>query len=242
VPGVVRRPALVLLDLDDTILDDTGAAERCWRDAISGVLGTHDAATRDHVYTLITTTRRWYWQDPQRHAAGRADMLAARRGICRAALSDAGYPTIVSDAIADAHHALRDERITLLPGALGSLETLAAAGIPLGLVTNGAAAAQRAKVTRFRLEQYFSYVGIEGEAGVGKPDREAYHRPLRTAGVVADDAWMCGDNYYYDVLGAQRAGLRGVWINRDGTPPPASDPPPFRVVTAFRDVPALLGL
>jgi putative hydrolase of the HAD superfamily len=102
----------------------------------------------------------------------------------------------------------------LYPGAVELLDELASAGYTLGVITNGEAALQRAKLERFNLIGYFTYVGIEGETGVGKPDVEAYWRAIRSLGCGPADAWMVGDNLEWDVLGPQRLGLRTVWIDR----------------------------
>ncbi len=48
----------------------------------------------------------------------------------------------------------------------------------LGLVTNGAAAAQRAKIERFELARFFDVIVVEGEAGFGKPDPRVFERAL----------------------------------------------------------------
>jgi putative hydrolase of the HAD superfamily len=82
------------------------------------------------------------------------------------------------------------------------------------MITNGDSHGQRRKIERFDLAKHFAYIGIEGEAGVGKPHPEAYRRALRAVGCAPGDAWMVGDNLDWDVIGAQQLGLRVVWIDR----------------------------
>jgi putative hydrolase of the HAD superfamily len=82
------------------------------------------------------------------------------------------------------------------------------------MVTNGASDAQREKIDRFELAPLFDAVLVEGEFGAGKPDPAVYAEALRLVDVAAEQAAMVGDNLVWDVLGAQRCGMQGIWIDR----------------------------
>jgi putative hydrolase of the HAD superfamily len=86
--------------------------------------------------------------------------------------------------------------------------------VPLGLVTNGDARLQRDKIARHDLQRFFDVVVIEGEFGCGKPDQRVFRHALQTLGVAAPGAWMVGDRLDWDVEGAQKIGLGGIWIDR----------------------------
>lgn len=141
--------------------------------------------------------------------------MAATRAIVGEALDGLGASNeALAAPLAARYRALRDDALVLYPGAVELLDELTSVGHTLGVITNGEAALQRAKLERFNLLGYFAYVGIEGETGVGKPDVEAYWRALRSLGCDPADAWMIGDNLEWDVLGPQSVGLRTVWIDR----------------------------
>jgi putative hydrolase of the HAD superfamily len=107
----------------------------------------------------------------------------------------------------------------------------------LGLVTNGSAAHQRFKIERFGLAPYFDYIGIEGEAGIGKPVAEAFTRALEALGATADAALMAGDNLRFDVAGAQAVGIHAVWVDRYCRGLPADiDVVPDQIVTAISEL------
>ena len=44
----------------------------------------------------------------------------------------------------------------------------------MALLTNGSAAIQRRRIEKHALATYFDYILIEGEFGIGKPDRRVY--------------------------------------------------------------------
>jgi putative hydrolase of the HAD superfamily len=52
------------------------------------------------------------------------------------------------------------------------------------------------------------------EVGAAKPDRAIFAAALELAGT--DDAWHVGDTIEADVHGALNAGLRPIFISRDG--------------------------
>ena len=114
---------------------------------------------------------------------------------------------------------------------------LAAAGVPLALVTNGASCLQREKLAGSGLGDRFDAVVVSGDLGVGKPDASVFRHALSLLGAPADAAVMVGDNLDRDIEGAAApAGLRGVWINRTGRPQPDG----VTAITTLAELPALL--
>jgi len=216
-------PSVLLFDLDDTILDDSGGATDSWRraceDAVPGW------SQLDRLISGIEATRRWYWSDAERHRVGRMDLRAASTHIASLALRDLGIddPSL-AHRIGHRYRDLRDARVRPLVGAIDTLRHLGARGVTLGLITNGPSMMQRAKIERFGLAQFFGYVGIEEEVGVGKPFPEAYEAALRTLRCEASGTWMVGDNLEWDVLAPQRLGIHGIWVNPTGATPESGSP------------------
>jgi putative hydrolase of the HAD superfamily len=211
------KPRAILLDLDDTILDDTGSVNDSWRAACVGHadrLAPIDAAT---VLEAIRTTSKWFWDDPDRHREGRLRLEAARREVARLALADLGIDDAdLAACIGDAYSHRRDVGMKPLPEAIDTVRWLRDSGRRLALLTNGAALAQRKKISRFKLGDLFDAILVEGELGFGKPDERVYRRALNDLGVEPSDAWMVGDHLEFDVGAPQTLGLRGVWIDARG--------------------------
>ena len=61
---------------------------------------------------------------------------------------------------------------------------------------------------------YFDEIVISGAFGRGKPDPTIFEHALERMGLNKDEAIMVGDNLMTDILGASRAGIKSVWINR----------------------------
>jgi putative hydrolase of the HAD superfamily len=95
----------------------------------------------------------------------------------------------------------------------------------LGLITNGAPDIQRDKLVGAGLDSYFTCIQVSGEFGLGKPDPAIYYNALDTMGCLAANAVMVGDSSTHDILGANNAGMRAIWIRRENqSPAPGSRP------------------
>ena len=68
-------PEAVLLDLDDTILDDSGNVSACWLGACVAYQADMDGLDPVVVHESIKRTRAWFWADPERHRVGRLNLV-----------------------------------------------------------------------------------------------------------------------------------------------------------------------
>ena len=83
------------------------------------------------------------------------------------------------------------------------------------LLTNGSPDLQNTKLTITpELVPYFDQIVISGAFGRGKPDVTIFEHALSLMNINSDEAIMVGDNLMTDILGASRAGMKSVWINR----------------------------
>jgi putative hydrolase of the HAD superfamily len=224
-----------LFDLDDTLLNYSGSVERCWDEACAAHCGP-GMEVKQFVEALART-RRWFWSDPARHRRERVNMPLAWQHIAEFALKDVGV-SIDGFAInlAREYAVRRRESLNLFPESLATLERLRASGAPLGLVTNGDTAQQRDKIERFDLARHFDVIVIEGEFGVGKPDAAVYRHALAAIGAKPSEATMVGDHLEFDVDGAQRFGLTGVWVDRQGAGLGNSAVRPHRIVGSLSEL------
>jgi putative hydrolase of the HAD superfamily len=209
----------VLLDLDDTLLDYSGGVDDCWHAACA--TGAPDIAQAALVAALAVE-RRAFWKDPEHNRRERVQMLRAWTQIASLALERCGGDPRLGVTIAEAFAARRHAVMALFPEARQFLTILRGRGVPLGLVTNGDAREQRAKIERHDLARFFDAIVIEGEFGAGKPDAIVYQTALARLGVTpGPEVWMAGDHLEFDVAGPQQLGLRGAWLDRSGVGIPA---------------------
>jgi putative hydrolase of the HAD superfamily len=230
-------PAGILIDLDDTILDDSGTVEGCWTDACAEAGLRIPGLDVEALRIEIRAQADGWWSDASRHESGRLDLRAASREIVREVFDRMGYDVALAADVANHYRDLREERARLLPGAIETLEWLRARGVRLGLMTNGGGPSQRAKIERFRLAGHFQHIVIEGEFGCGKPDRRVFESLLAALRVEASETWAVGDNIEVDVFGAMDVEIHGIWVDASGRGLPAGTTRrPDRVITSLSEL------
>lgn len=144
----------------------------------------------------------------------------------------------LAEELAETFPRLRRERHIVYDDVIPTLTQLAGS-YSLGLLTNGAADLQRFKIQATGLGDYFQEILVAGEIGVGKPDARAYEQMLDRLGVKAENACMIGDHLVRDVAGAQQAGMRTVWLNREGKTPMENICPDWEI-NSLAILPAIL--
>ena len=82
----------------------------------------------------------------------------------------------------------------------------------LGAITNG-----NADLQTIGLAHHFKAWVAAPQLGVAKPDAAIFLEACRLLDVAPGDAVYVGDDVLLDVQGAQRAGMRAVWMNRTGS-------------------------
>jgi putative hydrolase of the HAD superfamily len=238
----VPLPRAILFDLDDTIISAYSQPLAAWSAVITEFASELAPISPTEAAAAIARFGNDYWADPARAAAGRHDLRVARREIVAGALTQL---TLGSDAsvgaigvrLADRFTGYRNEQMRLFPDAHLTIDGLKASGVKLGLITNGAASGQRAKIARFDLAARFDHIQIEGEVGFGKPDERAYLHALHALDVVAHDAWMVGDNLDWEIAAPQRLGIFAIWYDALGEGLPSGTPiRPDRIIRALSEL------
>ncbi|WP_375401343.1 HAD family hydrolase [uncultured Amnibacterium sp.] len=220
----------VFFDLDGTLLDESGLPAAV-RGACEVIAAGAELAVDD---LLASNTRVWadLWPEVyEEWMIGAVDVGALGTEAWRQTLAGCGVRD--EDAVRLAvttHEQLERRAHRVYPDAVAVLDALRERGVRIGLVTNGAAAVQRAKLRAVELESYFDPLIISSEVGVMKPQPGIFEHALVQAGTTPDRAAMVGDHLWHDVEAAQSAGLRGVWIDRRGVEPKAEWPRPNVVV------------
>ncbi len=239
---------VVLFDLDDTLF--------AHRAAVSSGIQRYAATLGEPYGTMEAVDLVALWHDLEEqhyhsYLAGRLDFegqrqarardFAARHGIeLGAAEASAWFADYFEHYVAawSLHH-----------DALRCLDALEAAipSVRFGLITNGDLAFQRRKVEAVGLDTRIEHLIASGEVGVAKPDARIFEVACSEFGVRPEQAVYVGDRLRTDAIGAARAGLTGVWLNRRGDVPPAADAAEAAAVgvielTSLDALPDALGL
>ena len=110
------------------------------------------------------------------------------------------------------------------PGARAALETIAARGCTLVLVSNTMrtpGATLRKLLERYGVLGYFKHTTFSDEVGIRKPAPEIFALSLRAVGGDPATAVHVGDDAVLDVEGARAAGMRVIQVRTTSGRPPA---------------------
>ena len=215
----------VVFDLDGTLLDRRLSFERFMRDQwerFASVLQFVDQAA--YVRTLIELDRDGY---------------APRRELFAGTLARFELPPELADTLLRDYRSGFPRACVLFPDAAQTLSSLHAAGLRLGLITNGSVRMQGSKLECLTLAPAFDAVLISDAEGVSKPDPEIFRRALERLSAKPEHAVFVGDHPDVDVSGARRAGMKAVW-RRDPTVPRTVEAD--GVIEQLGDLLPLLGL
>ena len=83
---------------------------------------------------------------------------------------------------------------------------------------------------------WFEHIFVSSRVGYAKPDRQIFHTALERHSLEAGDALHVGDSEEKDLLGANRAGLKGVLVERNGAGNSNLSPR----ITSLKSIPSLL--
>jgi putative hydrolase of the HAD superfamily len=184
---------LVLIALDDTLLDRSGAF-RLWAKGFLDEIG----APHDDLDWLLSVdadglTPRW----------DLADLIRDRYRL--------SVPSI------DLHEELREgplafERLDPMVGC--ALQIAGDAGLVPVVVTNGQTEMQDTRIRRTGLDQYIADWVISERAGVSKPNPRIFALAAQRVRMRLGGAWVVGDSPEADIGGAAAMGLPSVWLHR----------------------------
>lgn len=124
--------------------------------------------------------------------------------------------------------------VTAHPDVEAGLRRLHDAGTQVVTMTNGTASITHSFLEREGLGDLVDTVFDVNEAGRWKPAPQAYQHVLERCGAAADDAALVAV-HPWDVLGAQAAGMLGVWVDRAGDPYPDAYPAPGLRCASFTE-------
>ena len=201
----------VIFDLDNTLFDHTGSAERSLRSWVTalGLTPTDELVAQ---WFVIEDEQYPRW------LSGELTHQGQRRARLRAFLPLLDRPVPATEAgmdeVFEGYLTQYRNNWIAFPDARPALEVARGNGLRIGVLTNGNTVQQNAKLAAIGLADLVDVVCTSEALGFSKPAPEAYQRTCEALGADPSDVLMIGDNLELDVLGAQAAGLSARHLDR----------------------------
>ncbi len=201
----------VYFDLDDTLLDHHGAERAALRETCQS-LPALSALPFEEVHAVYRRHNAALWTAYAHGEIGRDELKRLR---FERTLHELGA-AVQSEVAGRCYMACYAQHWQLPLPAWKAFRRVAA-HLPVGLLTNGFADVQRAKLARFpELAAALTALVISEEVGVMKPHRAIFDHAAALAGVAPEHLLYVGDALRSDIVGATEAGWQAAWYG--GTP------------------------
>lgn len=207
---------MIFFDIDETLLDNS-MAERA---AAGEFYDLHKNMLQEPLEAFIDRWQALTERNFQRYLAGELSFQGQRRERLRQVFANKrSLSNAEADTIFDAYLNFYENSWQLFTDVEDCLNNLS--DLHLGIISNGDAIQQRRKLEALGIADRFKTIVISSEVGITKPAPEIFHLACQKAGMRPFECWHIGDNLKADVQGSISAGMRGIWLNRNGLKPQA---------------------
>lgn len=83
------------------------------------------------------------------------------------------------------------------------------------LITDLTAHIQYKKVEKLNLSDFCNNIVTSEEVGKEKPNPEMFLLAIQKLNLKENEVCMIGDNFYKDILGASKLGIKSIWLNHE---------------------------
>lgn len=109
-----------------------------------------------------------------------------------------------------------NRKIVLFDDVIPFLTLLKNKNIGIAIITNGPSDGQREKISSLELYNFTNNIFIAEEIGFSKPNIKIFNHVLKTLRISCNEAIMIGDNYEQYYMGAKKANINSLLIDRFG--------------------------
>lgn len=212
------KPRFLYFDLDDTLLDHRRAERHALDDVCRQFEHALGAFEPLHVQETYHVHNVELWR---RYALGEIGKEDLKRLRFEQLLQALAIEELDVDEVNEHYFACYARHWCYMEGAREAYLRLADR-YRTGVLTNGFAEIQRAKLDRFpELRDRIEILVISEEVGRMKPDLVIFHHAAERAGCAPEEILYVGDSFGSDVQGALGAGWRVAWFR--GTPERVAD-------------------
>lgn len=201
--------AIVLLDLDDTILD-FGIAEH---EALKKALAELGVDNSENVLKRYSEINKMHWEMLERGEISRAQVLLGRFEMLLEEMGREDKDSLLAAKLRDTYEYNLSQGHWFMPGAEQMLDELKGK-YRLFLCSNGTPIVQEGRLKSSGIGPCFERVFISEAIGFNKPAKEYFDRCFEAIpGFDYSRCIIIGDSLSSDIQGGINAGIRTCWYN-----------------------------
>jgi len=227
-PNTIRA---LLFDLDDTLYSRNAAFRRWAQEFVHNDLGLAEDDQR--------------CQEAVEHIIDLDEWGYSPREMLFRKIKEAHHPILqksVGQLIETYNHQFLDH-IRLEEETQRLLTALKGAGLPFGIITNGAMSRQLHRIRVLGLDELISCIFISERFGCEKPDSAIFLAAAACLGYEPDDILFIGDHPQKDIWGARRVRMHTAWLHHQREwPAELMETPPDYSIGSLGELCALLDI
>jgi len=242
----------VLFDLGQTLLEYPGNTHEFWRGFLAERLTDMQPLFRDisaevgdDADAFIERAMDVMWPERKVNMSGRSWRFRERLEALMESYGRARCDDSECERLTEEFYRPIGEATRRYPETLEVLTALRAREIRLAIISNAPwdvpGRLLRADMRKWEIERFFDAFVMSGDVPWRKPNPEFMWAAARELEVGPEECLVVGDSLKADIAGARAAGIRSVWVNREGGTAPADGPRPDWTITTLAEVQGVLG-
>lgn len=209
----------LLLDMDETLCDTTGANNKAMQlmgHAVNAQYGADIDGQAVAASYVAGIYRKWNDKQRKRYVPiiKQQSEGAFRVQLIRDLLTEYGAADVNEDTAQSLLAKFDHDRLEVFDFYPGIKDFLIEArkSFALVVITNGPEFSQVPKVEAVNLADYVDHIIIGGQEAEEKPSKSIFYKALKLANCEAHEAIHVGDSLASDIAGAHNSGITSVWI------------------------------
>ena len=198
----------LIFDVDDTLYEQIVPFENAYRSLF-------DMDIDMEKFYLLSR----YYSDVKFEASRNGEMTMDEYHIYRIqeAAKDLGVCLTAEQALSmQKEYKKNQQKLQMSNTTISILELAKENNVKLGIITNGPSEHQWAKIKALGIESWISRENIivSGDYGINKPDVRIFEIMQEKLQLPNASLYYIGDSIENDIVGANNAGWKAIWINR----------------------------
>lgn len=203
-----KRLIGLVFDVDDTLYEQIVPFENAFRSLF-------DIDIDMEKFYLLSR----YYSDLKFEASRNGEMTMGEYHIYRIqeAAKDLGVYLTDEQALSmQKEYKKNQQKLKMSDTTISILELAKKNNVKLGVITNGPSEHQWAKVDALGVEKWIprENIIVSGDLGINKPDVRIFDAMQEKLKLDFESLYYIGDSLENDILGANNAGWKSIWINR----------------------------
>lgn len=219
--------SVITIDLDDTLWDNKPTLEYAEKVLYDWLNINAPLLAEKHSIDAMKEHRRDISLENKKLSH---DMTELRRESLYRLSQEMGYSEKLMDEAINIFLNARNN-VTLYDDVIPFLEACLMKSYQIVALSNG-----NADVHAIGIGKYFSMTLSPSDVGTSKPDPAMFQFVFDQMNINADSVLHIGDEPGTDILGASRARVRNVWINRNNMEYPTGIPKPDIEITSLNEL------